>query len=176
LGRGALNRAVAHVGGILLEEPYSRRQIDGLMHCADAYISLHRAEGFGLGMAEAMYLGKPVIATNYSGNIDYMTAENSYPVRYHLRPIAEEDHRYQPDPGSRAVYEPGQLWAEPDVTDAASWMEHLYHHQDEGRNRGQRAAAEIRRFCSPDVVGQLIDARLQEIEAMGCERLARSKR
>jgi glycosyltransferase involved in cell wall biosynthesis len=176
LGRRALERAVARVGGILLEEPYSRRQIDGLMRCADAYISLHRAEGFGLGIAEAMYLGKPVIATNYSGNIDYMTTENSYPVRYHLRPIAEEEHRYQPDPSSRAWYEPGQLWAEPDVTDAALWMEHLYHHQDEGRSRGQRAAAEIRRFCSPEVIGRLIDARLQEIEAMGCERVARSTR
>jgi glycosyltransferase involved in cell wall biosynthesis len=176
LGRSVLHRAVAHVGGILLEEPYSRRHIDGLMRCADAYVSLYWAEGFGLGIAEAMYLGKPVIATNYSGNVDYMTADNSYPVRYHIRPIAEEDHRYQPDPGYRALFEQGRLWAEPDVTDAASWMELLYQHQDEGRSRGQRAAAEIRRFCSPEVVGQLIDARLQDIEAMGCERVARSKR
>jgi glycosyltransferase involved in cell wall biosynthesis len=170
LARSDLHRAVAHAGGILLEEPYSRRQIDGLMRCADAYVSLHRAEGFGLGMAEAMYLGKPVIATNYSGNVDYMTADNSYPVRYHIRPIAEVDHRYQPDAGYRALFEPGQLWAEPDVSNAASWMEHLYHHQDEGRSRGQRAAAEIRRFYSPEVVGELINTRLQEIEAIICEQ------
>ena len=55
----------------------------------DCYVSLHRSEGFGNTLAEAMYLGKPVIATGYSGNMEFMTQQNSYPVDYTLRPIGD---------------------------------------------------------------------------------------
>jgi len=109
-----------------------------------------------------MYLGKPVIATHYSGNADFMTSENSYPVDYYLRPVTAYDHRFQTE--CLAVYEPGQLWAEPDVEQAAFWMRHIYTHQDEARQRGRRAAVDIRNYCSPAAVGQLIEERLVQIE------------
>ena len=67
----------------------SREDLSGLFLMADAYISLHRSEGFGLTIAEAMYFGKPVIATNYSGNTDYMNDSNSYLVDYILTPLQE---------------------------------------------------------------------------------------
>jgi glycosyltransferase involved in cell wall biosynthesis len=167
LGRD-LRAAVARVGGMLLEERISRLQMNDLLAAADAYVSLHRAEGFGLGMAEAMYLGKPVIATGYSGNLDFMTAENSYLVGYRLRKITQEDHRYRPI--CAEVYKPGMEWAEPDVQQAASYMTHLHEHREEGQHRGQRAAEDIRRLCSPRVVGALIAQRLAEIEALSPPR------
>jgi glycosyltransferase involved in cell wall biosynthesis len=159
--RNDLRASLADVNGVLLEGLYSRQETNDLLACADVYVSLHHAEGFGLSIAESMYLGKPVIATFYSANVDYMTEENSYPVAYSLRPTTLEDFRY--DKGLLKAYQIGQLWAEPDVDDAARWMRHVYEHQPEGRQRGERAAADIRRYCSPSVVGQQIAARLEHI-------------
>src|SRR5579859_5053165 len=109
-------------------------------------------------MAEAMFLGKPVIATNYSSNTDFMTDDNGYLVRYTLRLVELSDHRYIPD--CQYVYEPGQFWAEPDVEQAAEFMTYLYNHPDSGREKGQVAAKSIREFCNPDVVGHLAEQRL----------------
>ena len=63
----------------------------------DCYVSLHRSEGFGLTMAEAMYFGRPVIATGYSGNLDFMTEENSYLVPHTLVEIGPDANPYPPD-------------------------------------------------------------------------------
>lgn len=157
----ALRLAMARVGGILLEESYTREQMNSLLNCVDAYVSLHRSEGFGLGMAESMYLGKPVIGTYYSANTDFMTPENSYCVGYRLRPIVAQDHHFFPE--CARVYELGQLWAEPDIRQAALWMKYLYEHPDKGAQRGQLAVADIRSYCSPDVVAELIKGRLRQI-------------
>ncbi len=73
-----------------------------LLACADAYVSLHRSEGFGLGMAESMYLGKPVIGTAYSGNVDFMTQENSYLVDYRIKRITMRDHYWFGDSFGRS--------------------------------------------------------------------------
>ena len=84
----------AHPDVHLIEQRLSPAERDGLMNAADCYVSLHRAEGFGYTLAEAMWLGKPVIATGYSGNLDYMNPDNSYLV----------DHRLVADrPGPRAI-------------------------------------------------------------------------
>ncbi|HZS94090.1 MAG TPA: glycosyltransferase [Chloroflexota bacterium] len=160
--RQVLRDQVRSVGGVLIEEALPRRRVNDLLAVCDAYVSLHRSEGFGLGMAEAMYLGKPVIATNYSANVDYMAEDNSYPVPYRLRPIVAEDHEYERE--GTLQYEPGQLWAEPDVETAASLMARVFENRDEARERGVRAAADIRAYCSPVVVGDIIDRRLAEIE------------
>ncbi|MGC9969670.1 MAG: glycosyltransferase [Bryobacteraceae bacterium] len=82
------------------------------MGCCDCLVSLHRSEGFGLVMAEAMHLGKPVIATNYSGNTNFTKPENSFLVRYKLRPVGN----------GCEPYDPGCLWADPDLEDAARHM------------------------------------------------------
>ena len=86
------------------DEHLTQDEMRGLIRSSDCYISLHRAEGLGLGLAEAMYLGKPTIATGYSGNTEFMNSTNSMFVPYTLVPIPA------------GVYPNGkdQMWAEPE--------------------------------------------------------------
>ena len=126
----------------------------------DSYVSLHRAEGFGFGPAEAMWLGKPVIATGYSGNLDFMTAENSQLVDYRLVPIGEGADPYPAD----------ARWADPDVGQAASLMRGLFDDPEGARGLGQMAAASIRRTHSPRAAGQIMHRRLEAIRATGRAR------
>ena len=79
-------------------------ELNGLMAACDCYVSLHRSEGFGLTMAEAMAIGKPVIGTGYSGNVDFMNAENSYLVDYEIGRVGPECE----------IYPPEGEWAEPE--------------------------------------------------------------
>lgn len=155
-------RLVEDVGGVLINGSLTRQQTTDLMACTDAYVSLHRAEGFGFGMAEAMLLKKPVIATMYSGNTDFMTPENSYPVNASMHEITSDDHYFQPE--YEAIYEPGQQWAEPDIDHAAALMRQVYENRDEARQRGEQAARDIARQYSPEVVGAMIAARLSAID------------
>jgi hypothetical protein len=101
--------AARHPDVHLIEHRLSRAERDGLMNAADCYVSLHRAEGFGYTLAEAMWLGKPVIATGYSGNLDFMSTDNSFLVDHHLVPIGPGNEPYPAD---------GE-WAEPDIEHAA---------------------------------------------------------
>ncbi len=158
-----LREKVAGVGGLLLEDDYTRQEVNDLFACADAYVSLHRGEGFGLGMAEAMYLGKPVIGTAYSGNLDFMRPDNSYLVDYTLQAISPADHRHYQ--GAADFYEPGFVWAEPNIDQAAANMHTLYEDPTEGRERGQRAASYIREHYSSRAAGRAIEMRLHDIDA-----------
>jgi hypothetical protein len=118
-------------------------------------VSLHRSEGFGLTMAEAMYLGKPVIATGYSGNLDFMTPHNSYLVEYKVVAVGD----------GAAPYPAHAEWAEPNVEHAARLMRHVFEHRDEARAKGRRAAAEIRRSHSARKAGQEMRDRLARVRA-----------
>ena len=84
-------------------------RLAALFAAADSYVSLHRAEGFGLTLAESMVLGKPVVATGYSSNVDFMTSNNSYLVDYTLTEVGPEAEHY-PANG---------IWAEPSTEHAA---------------------------------------------------------
>ena len=128
----------------------------------DCYVSLHRAEAFGIAMADAMWLGKPVIATGYSGNLDYMTAKNSYLV----------DHRLVEVGPGHDPYPPEAVWAEPDIDHAAALMRRVFDDQDAARRLGAAAAQDIRRTHSPEVVGEIIGRRLESIRAAGGARRA----
>lgn len=99
-----------------IEDYLCRNEVNNLLNNADCYVSLHRAEGFGLPIAEAMSLGKPVIATNWSGNVDFMNKENSFPVSYQLIKL-------EADIGP---YPKGATWAEPNVNDAAEKMKAVF--------------------------------------------------
>jgi len=122
-------------------------------------VSLHRSEGFGLGIAEAMFLGKPVVATSYSGNTDFMSGDNSCPVGYRMRPITMADHRLFPS--AAHVYQPGLPWAEPDVDQAARWMRTLADQPGLRARLGLRAAQTMRERYSSARVGELMVERLE---------------
>jgi glycosyltransferase involved in cell wall biosynthesis len=139
----------------LLDQIYTRAQAQALMMLCDAYVSLHRAEGFGLTIAEAMAMGKPVVATGYSANADWMTVVNSRPVRYRLRAL---DHDVGP-------YRRGALWAEPDVEDAARQMFRLVEDRELAARVGARGRQDITRLLAPARVGELIYSRLASLVA-----------
>jgi glycosyltransferase involved in cell wall biosynthesis len=120
----------------------------------DCYVSLHRAEGFGLPLAEAMSLGKPVIATRYSGNLEFMTDENSYLVEAGLTRIGDETADYPSD----------GTWGEPDLDHAARLMRRVLEDPEEARARGKRAAEDIVRKHSLHAAGESMRERLREID------------
>ncbi len=112
-----LRDAIAGASNIrIVEGVLSVEERDALIARADVMVSLHRSEGFGLTLAEAMLAGKPVIATGWSGNLDFMTAETSSLVRCRLVPVSDPDGPYD---GLATV------WAEPDLDHAATEMRRL---------------------------------------------------
>jgi glycosyltransferase involved in cell wall biosynthesis len=104
-----------------------------LMASCNCYVSLHRSEGFGLTLAEAMALGKPVIATGYSGNLEFMTDDTSY-----LVPSTEGTVPFGCEP-----YPEGARWAEPDLDAAARFMRHVYENPEEAGAVGARAREHV---------------------------------
>lgn len=117
----------------------------------DALVSLHRAEGFGLVMAEAMQHGKPVIATGWSGNMEFMPEGTAYLVRHHLTMLTEYTDN---------AYAPGTQWAEPDLDHAASLMRALVADPEAARATGTNAKAFITTELTPEKIGAHIAARL----------------
>jgi glycosyltransferase involved in cell wall biosynthesis len=112
-----LTQAIAGAGNIrLLRETLSSADMAGLVASADVVLSLHRAEGFGLLLAEAMLHEVPVVATNWSGNVDFMSAEDSGLVGYRLVPPNDPQGTYNL---------PGAQWADPSVDEAAAWLNRL---------------------------------------------------
>lgn len=151
--RALLNAARSSPRVVIRDDVLDRADMLALLRCADAYVSLHRAEGFGLGLAECMGLGKPVIATAWSGNLEFMTAENSCLVDYHLVPVNEGEY----------VHHEGQRWAEPDVAHAAAHMRRLANDRVFATEIGARAAHDIRERLAPAVVARMIIDRLEAL-------------
>lgn len=112
----AFEKRCAEDGRIqIINQTLDREEILGLIQACDAYVSPHRAEGFGRTLAEAMLLGKPVIATNYSGNAFYMESKLTLPVDYELVPVKEGDYHFVKD-------EDQAVWAEPSIDHMAKQM------------------------------------------------------
>lgn len=145
-----LEEASRGVNVRLFDSVISRPALNSLISACDAYTSLHRSEGFGLTLTEAMSMGKPVIATAYSGNMDFMTPSNSYPVKYRLIDI-EQDH---------GPYTKGCEWADPDPDHAAHLMRHAYTHRDEATEVGERARVDVCSQLNPRTVGRMVRDRL----------------
>jgi len=132
----------------------SREEMYALQNSVDCFVSLHRSEGFGMGLAECMYLGKPVIATGYSGNLDFMDDQNSLLVDYRMVPLRNGDYPYWR----------GQHWADPDVAHAARLMRQVFDDRELARHLGANAAASIRRSNSRAACTSAITKRLREID------------
>ena len=96
-------------------------------------VSLHRSEGFGLTLAQAMSLGKPAVATGYSANTEFMSAENGYLVPHRLVPVPEKC----------GPYPTTARWADPDVAEAARILRRLFEHPTEAREKGEQARRDM---------------------------------
>ncbi|MEM1169647.1 MAG: glycosyltransferase [Cyanobacteria bacterium P01_H01_bin.35] len=139
---------------MIVDRHLPREEVLAFLKNCDCYISLHRAEGFGLTMAEAMFYGKPVIATGYSSNMDFMNVGNSFLVRYELV-TTTEDYGFYPK---------GSVWADPDVEEATYWMKYVYENYQEAVKIGVIAAEEVRALLNPEVIGVKIKKRLEYIK------------
>jgi len=137
---------------------FEKKDVDILMATCDCYVSLHRSEGFGITIAEAMAAGKPVIATNYGGNTDFMNTQNSFPVRYILKKL-EKDY---------GDYKKGNVWAEPDLEDATQLMKYVYENREFGKEVGKKARKFIQEKMSFPIIGEKI---LSHIKKLTIERL-----
>jgi glycosyltransferase involved in cell wall biosynthesis len=149
----------ASVNALVIEDDLSRSDMDGLLARCDIYVSLHRAEGFGLGMAEAAALGKPVIATGYSGNLDFQDALTTHLVGYRLRRVTQADIALHPE----GPFTTSMHWAEPSVSDAARAMSMLVHDPRLRGSCGSAAREIVRTHCSPSAVAAVAGHRLSEL-------------
>lgn len=132
-----------------------------LKRCADCLISLHRAEGFGLNLVEMMALGKPVVATGWSGNMEFMDTHNSLPVNYQLKPLPE----------NIGPYRAGLHWAEADTEHAAKLLLKIIDDTSARLEIGRRARSHIEAELNPTKIGQLVQNRLIRLQ----RRLSRSR-
>ena len=135
----------------LIEETVSAAAKNAMIAGCDCYLSLHRSEGLGLTMGEAMYFGRPTIATGYSGNRDFMTARNGFLVRYGLTPVGPGADPYPAD----------AEWAEPDLDHAAKLMRRVYERPRLAAARGRWAALGIRRTHSQAAAARIIRRRIR---------------
>jgi glycosyltransferase involved in cell wall biosynthesis len=140
-------------GIILLTGTLSREETYALEAACDCLISLHRSEGFGLVVAECMYLGKPVVATNWSATAEFLDADNGCPVAYELATLSR----------NQGPYPKGAHWAEADVAHAAQYLRGLAADPAYGQRLGAAARATIERRFAPSVIGQLYRQRLEAI-------------
>ena len=141
-------QSIKHIGGYL-----SKNEVNALLYNCDCYVSLHRCEGFGLTMAEAMFFGKPTIATAYSSNTEFMNVGNSFLVRYKLEEI----------PADFGPYKKGNFWANPDIEYAGRLMKYVFNNYQQAQEVGARGAEEIKSLLSPQVIGNKISNRLEYI-------------
>lgn len=135
----------------LIDRTLSREDVHNLEAACDVFVSLHRSEGFGLAVAEAMFLGKPVISTDWSATAEFLNATNGYPVPVDLVALTE----------THGPYEKGQIWANPRIESAASLMQEIAANPEAAARRGKQAAADMREYYSPEAIGQRYARRLQ---------------
>jgi len=142
---------------VIIADTLARDAVLGLYDACDAFVSLHRAEGFGRGLAEAMLLGKPVIATAFSGNLEFCTPQTACLVGYRRVPVAAGDY----------LHAEGQEWAEPDIGEAAAHMAALAADPSRARALGRAARAFVEAHHAPAVVGARYRRRLAALGLFG---------
>lgn len=145
----------AHGRIVLIEKEMSDNDVKNLVRCCDVFVSLHRSEGFGRGMAEAMSLSKPLVATAYSGNLDFMDPETACLVDYDLVPVKEGEYPFHE----------GQVWADASVDQAMIYMENLATDAARREALGQRARLKVQSLVSYRAAGLRYRNRLESVMA-----------
>ena len=138
---------------VLIDEYFTKVETSTLTSLADCYVSLHRSEGLGLTMSEAMTLGRPVIATGYSGNLDFLSDANSFIVPGVRTKVGDGAEGY-----SREA-----MWMEPNVTEAANYMRYVYENQAEAAQKGLRGQTDILSSFDVASCGAIMKGRLEQI-------------
>jgi glycosyltransferase involved in cell wall biosynthesis len=138
---------------VVIDRLMERREVIGLFEACDALVSLHRAEGFGRGLAEAMLLGKPVIATAYSGNMDFTREDNACLVDFRLIAVGRDDYPHAE----------GQVWADPDLAQAAAYMRRLVADPAWSAALAEKGRDFVAAQHGPAAVGERYRARLAEL-------------
>jgi glycosyltransferase involved in cell wall biosynthesis len=144
---------------VLIDKTLDRGEVLGLIQACDAYLSLHRSEGFGRTLAEAMLFGKPVVGTNFSGNVDFLTAKTGFPVKWKRQAVLADEYPFVTEADAA-------WWAEPDIADAARQM------------RAARVAVKDKSFAArvkhyaenqfaPERIGKLMLERVTAIVGVG---------
>jgi glycosyltransferase involved in cell wall biosynthesis len=138
---------------LLIDREFTRPRAIALLALSDCFLSLHRSECFGRGPAEAMLLGKPVIVTDYSGTRDFATSETALLVDYQLVPVGAEEY-----PGASA-----QVWAEPDIEQAAVAMRCVSADTSLAHQLGRAGQELMRQAYDPALVGARYIKRFEAI-------------
>jgi glycosyltransferase involved in cell wall biosynthesis len=140
-----LTQALRGADNVLVISDLLTEQDMGLLRAAcDCFVSAHRSEGFGLNIAEFMALGKPVIATAYSGNLEFFDETVGYPITHRLTEVKAQ----------AGPYLPFSVWAEPDRDSLVEQFRSVYENQDEAWVRGRAGAVRVRDELSAARVGQ----------------------
>lgn len=147
-------------GVVSIDDDLTDEEIAALHLLSDCYVSAHHAEGWGLGLSEAMAYGRPVVATGFSGNMEFMNSENSLPVPYDLAPVTDGMCRASP------LFTPAMTWADirlPDMVESMGKVLNGRHPPDLAVN----AATAVRNF-SPEKVAEIMAEKLDKF--MGTRR------
>jgi glycosyltransferase involved in cell wall biosynthesis len=153
----ALNEAVHDIPGtVIISATLARADVYALEAACDCFVSLHRSEGFGLAVAESMYLGKPVISTDWSATAEYLNRSNGYPVNYSLVELTE----------NHGPYGRGAFWAEADIGHASELMRQVVSNPSDSARIGAAAMRTIEERFSPAVIGARYRRRLEAIACL----------
>lgn len=131
-----------------------KNDLNHFINQCDCYVSLHHSEGFGLTLAEAMFLGKPTIATNYSGNLEFMNDNNSFLVDYVVNSIENPDINFCDN----------TIWADPLLEDSVEKMKLVYNDRNLAKQKAKKAQIDTRNKLSYKSIGQKILNRTESIK------------
>lgn len=137
----------------IINKRIERQDLINLMASCNCYISLHRSEGFGRVIAEAMLLGQPVVVTNFSGNVDFCNSTTAYLVDGELQPLLPGDY----------LFHEGQYWCDPDINIASKQLVRVFENQDERKKISMAGKDLILEKYSMLAVSRAYLSRLSEI-------------
>lgn len=155
-------RLVEAAGGrndiVILDDDLTSSEMAWLIKRADVLLSLHRAEGFGLPLAEAASVGTVVVATGYGGPVDFLSADEACLIPFRLGAVGP--HHWP--------YPVSATWAEPDVVVASEVLRRLRENPREVSERGRRLASSVRSVLSVEACAERLQLRLDELASRAC--------